>query len=282
MNNIFSCRSLGIPNTPYVLSDDQTNDSSIFLGSTPFSLPFKCWHSRSSAERLQWLRLRYTIWKQYLMPCIESLNNPFGYSFWIVFLQKGDRSLLGLDPLILLPNGIQLYYVEVYREFNVDDSYYQRIVIPQILSNIIKSIDFSVSSANSVITARVDSDDTISSSYLDILSRVALRTSSDCYLSMPHGLDYNIRDNSVATRMWPSPPFIARVESLKSSNPFRTVWEYPHDKIPFDISMHEVITTQPMWAITINETNLVNQRWGKVIATCTPSQLMGIINQGSY
>ncbi len=269
MDTVLSCRELKIPNS---IANDKTLKevlntldltSFLLIGTTPFSLPYSIWKTKTRDERINWLYYRYSIFEKGLLRSLKNQKNIKLISTnWFIFLSRGDRKILNIDPFIILDNGINIHFIEVDELDGEDQNYYQQFAIPNIINQFIRANNINSYLTNSrVLTVRVDSDDLISDQYLSLLTFVSFKsmdTHSDLFMSFVNGAEYCFSTKSIQPKIWPEPPFISRLEKISGENIF-TVWEFPHDEIPVNKVLSSLITTNPFWVITTGSNNMSNR-----------------------
>ncbi len=264
---IMSARELGIPNS--LLTHEYLNKNltkglhfPIIIGTTPFSLPFASWSDKSSEQRIEWLKYRFSLFQSGLLQCL-SRQQCISYvsCIWLVFLSKGDKQILELQSSYKLNNNIQIIYIEIDELKGINNEYYTSEIIPKTINNLLNSItNRPNNNYNSIITMRVDSDDLIHSHYISLLLFACLVSKlDDLYISFPHGSDYCHKTSTLQPIIWPDPSFLARLEKI-NSNPISTVWESCHDTIPLEYKNINLITTEPVWCQSTGNNNMINQR----------------------
>ncbi len=264
---ILSSRELSISNlvlTPAYINQvlNRVETSPFIIGSTPFSLPFPVWRNKSPHDRDRWLKYRFNIYRNGLLKCLElqKINDNVNYT-WLIFLSKGDRSKLRLEPIYVLPNGIKLMYIEIYEVQLADNKYYTSIVIPKVINQIIDNTHSLHDLQNTpILTLRVDSDDLISDHYLStLLFALSISKATNCFMYFPFGTEFCHKENTVQPKIWPEPSFLSRLEYYNSDH-ISTVWEYSHDQIPLTEKLFSLLTTDPFWSIGVGTQNLLNNK----------------------
>jgi len=258
---LFNSPELRIPNTRVFAASTYSDQTKVPLfGSTAFSLPFERSINLSQLQRSSWLRKRLLVWRCGLRRSLKHMLVTFSSIQWLVFLAKGDRQLLGLPRYELLTNGIFINYIEVERTPGAHDDFYRRVLLVNIMQDYISFYRNHMQTA-AIVTCRIDSDDILHPRYCALLSScIRLQTDSllDVTYAFPHGLEFDIEKGTLIPKMWPEPPFIARYEKHCSNSPLKTVWEKSHDQQDLNKNYAQIMTTEPVWCITLGNDNIQN------------------------
>lgn len=230
------------------------------FGSTAFSLPFERSINKPQQQRSSWLRKRTKLWRCGLQRSLQNALVTFSCIQWLVFLSKGDREILQLPRYEILANGIFIHYIEIGRIPGAHDDYYRRFILPDIIRDYTSLYRKNVEDS-ATVTCRIDSDDLLHPHYFALISScIGLQSKSqlDITYAFPHGLEFNMENGIMIPKMWPEPPFIARYERHCSNRTLKTVWEKSHDQQDLSKKYAQIMTTEPVWCITLGGDNIQN------------------------
>jgi len=258
---LFNSPELRIPNTRVFTASTYSDKTMVPLfGSTAFSLPFERSSNLPQLQRTSWLRKRLQLWRCGLRRSLKNTLVTFNSIQWLVFLAIGDRQLLGLPRYEQLSNGIFINYIEVERTPGAHDDYYRRVLMVNIMQDYI-SFYRNQMHASATVTCRIDSDDILHPCYCALISS-CIRLQSDSLLDVtyafPHGLEFDLEKGILIPKVWPEPPFIARYEKHCSDGALKTVWEKSHDQQDLNKNYAQIMTTEPVWCITLGNDNIQN------------------------
>jgi hypothetical protein len=232
----------------------------VVIVTTQFSLPFK--HVAKS-ERLKWLKYRLAYFRNsvYASMELQDLGGCKGNITWLVFITKGDKGLLALEHHETLANGILLIWIEVNPQANVEDDYYRNIVMANVSESAARLAQKSYIKDQMNAFARIDSDDYVSRDYIQTIyctgEQIRRKGLTDVYTSFPCGLIYDVKSRSISTHIWPESPFMVFFTSSQRLK--GNIWRWPHDKVSCYAQNRQIITTRPMWCISVNHGNMANK-----------------------
>ena len=135
-----------------------------------------------------------------------------------LFFYPKEIEKLGAPSNLTLKNGIIVVFVEINRVNQYKDNDYRSKIVPDVINKYISNMCIAnKKKIKKIITARVDSDDIINPLYIGILNELTeiSNLKNNTYISFPHGLEYINEKQEVFTKIWPEPPFLARIEVLK-------------------------------------------------------------------
>ena len=255
--------NIHISNAQQYLDKSKKN---LVLITTPFALPFSN-SLKNSFNREKWFTYRYDFMRKHLFKNIlsQSIHScDHSLYFWLVFVAEGDRQKFNLPKYRVLANGIIIMWVEIsILAGNPPNNIYLNHCLPQEIRRIVTVLSNKFPYLEYVTTLRIDSDDCISSSYLNVCnfslsSSVILKNPNQHIFYFPNGLNYDIKARKFVPYIWPESPFMFRKEKL-NSHKIKTVWEYPHDQVASFRSLYPVISTQAMWCLNIGHGNMANR-----------------------
>ena len=161
MNFLFSISGMPTQVFDDSLASSSFDEDTLTVLNTPISLPF----SRSfspSFDRTSWLLRRKDIFFKTTYPSVLAASRSFDKPLiWLIFLTRGDRSLLSL-PSFSLSNNLLIYYVEVDYIPNQSDDFYRKVVVPGFIEKIF-NFHASLYDSSKLLSLRIDSDDLIDS-----------------------------------------------------------------------------------------------------------------------
>ena len=131
------------------------------------------------------------------------------------------------------------------------------------------------------LTARLDSDDSIASNYVELMRRHAERNVMNALeggglvLCFGDGAEHDTVGQEWFERYYPNNPFIGLLEPIVQDRPARMIFHHAH----YDMCRHfdslTVKTPEPLWCIRVHGGNVANQVKGASSNTASASFALG-------
>jgi Putative rhamnosyl transferase len=195
-----------------------------------------------SAKRLEkdWLTARLALFEQYCLPSVAGQQDA---EFrWLIFFDAASPAwfkakISALQPLV----------TPVYVEGQASDAVLRRHVI-----------ETGLVSSRYLLTTRLDNDDAIARSHLQLVQR-AFSGQAREFVTFPCGLQ-SFRGHLYQVN-WPSNPFLSLIEAVDSKENITTVFCIAHDHL-HKAGLVQRVKSPPQWLQVLHTANLANELRG--------------------
>jgi len=198
-------------------------------------------------ESPDWLEKRFQLFETYCLPSVLAQSN-LNFTWFIYFDEHTP------EPHYSRAKQFEQLYENITLFWETD------VTLSRIREQIVSLVD---SSADTLLTTRLDNDDALNRNFIDELQVQAsqLRQSSPQVLNYPNGMILN--NGSTYSHRDKNSPFASLLEPMSVN--IRTIWRYQHTQLHRFGAIHQ-LTSEAMWLQIVHGDNVSNRIRGRRVS----------------